>query len=102
VHGTRFAGGADVDAESHPRYNRDKLRYRSDPTNREWTLVEPLTPLAKHGVRRRRVVVREVMKCVMYVLSTGCHRRARAREATMTQWMPRRSRRTGQAQSIIA
>ena len=58
--------------ENRPRYNRDKLRYPSDLTDAEWTLVEPLIPPAKHGGRRRRVVVREVMNGVMYVLSTGC------------------------------
>ena len=58
--------------ENRPRYNRDKLRYRSDLTEEEWTLVEPLIPPAKHGGRRRRVVVREVINGVMYVLSTGC------------------------------
>src|ERR1700760_3740590 len=58
--------------ENRPRYNRDKLRYPSDLTDEEWTLVEPLIPPAKHGGRRRRVVVREVINGVMYVLSTGC------------------------------
>lgn len=41
-------------------------------TDEEWTLVEPLIPPAKHGGRRRTVVVREVVNGVMYVLSTGC------------------------------
>lgn len=58
--------------ENRPRYNRDKLRYPSDVTDEEWTLVEPLIPPAKHGGRRRTVVVREVVNGVMYVLSTGC------------------------------
>jgi transposase len=58
--------------ENRPRYNRDKLRYPPDLTDEEWALVEPLIPPAKHGGRRRWVVVREVMNGVMYVLSTGC------------------------------
>ena len=58
--------------ENRPRYNRDKLRYPPDLTDEEWALVEPLIPPAKHGGRRRWVVVREVMNSVMYVLSTGC------------------------------
>ena len=58
--------------ENRPRYNRDKLRYPSDLTDEEWALIEPLIPPAKHGGRRRWVVVREVMNGVMYVLSTGC------------------------------
>jgi putative transposase len=58
--------------ENRPRYNRDKLLYPSDLTDEEWALIEPLIPPAKHGGRRRQVMVREVMNGVMYVLSTGC------------------------------
>jgi len=58
--------------EKRPRYDRDKLRYPSDLTDEEWSLVEPLIPPAKRGGRRREVVVREVVNGVMYVLSTGC------------------------------
>ena len=58
--------------ENRPRYNRDRLRYPSDVTDEEWARIEPLIPAAKHGGRRRRVAVREVMNGVMYVLSTGC------------------------------
>ena len=58
--------------ENRRRYNRDKLRYPSDLTDEEWTLVEPQIPPAKHGGRHRTVVVREVVNGVMYVLSTGC------------------------------
>ena len=58
--------------ENRPRYNRDKLRYPSDLTDEEWTLVEPQIPPAKHGGRHRTVMVREVVNGVMYVLSTGC------------------------------
>ena len=58
--------------ENRPRYDRDKLRYPSDLTDEEWSLVEPLIPPAKRGGRKREVVVREVVNGVMYVLSTGC------------------------------
>ena len=58
--------------ETRSRYDRDKLRYPSDLTDEEWSLVEPLIPPAKHGGRKREVVVREVVNGVMYVLSTGC------------------------------
>jgi hypothetical protein len=30
--------------ENRPRYNRDSLRYPSDLSDEEWTLVEPLIP----------------------------------------------------------
>lgn len=58
------------------RYSRDHLRYPSDLTDAEWSLVEPLIPPAKHGGRRRTVKVREVVNGIMYVLSTGCQWRA--------------------------
>jgi len=54
------------------KYDRDKLRYPSDLTDAEWSLVEPLIPPAKHGGRDRKVNVREVVNGIMYVLSTGC------------------------------
>jgi transposase len=57
--------------KNRPRYDRDKLRYPSDLTDEEWSLVEPLIPPAKRGGRKREVVVR-VVNGVMYVLSTGC------------------------------
>jgi transposase len=59
-------------AENRPRYNRDKLRYPSDLTDAEWEVIAPLIPPARRGGGRRRVVMREVVNGVMYVLSTGC------------------------------
>jgi transposase len=58
--------------DNRAKYDRDKLRYPSDLTDAEWTLVEPLIPSAKHGGRDREVDVREVVNGIMYVLSTGC------------------------------
>ena len=48
------------------------LRYPSDLTDAEWALIAPLIRPAKHGGRRRSVVVREVMNGLLYVLETGC------------------------------
>ena len=39
--------------ENRPRYDRDRLRYPSDLTDEEWSLVEPLIPPAKRGGRKR-------------------------------------------------
>ena len=61
---------------SHPRYNRDKLRYPSDLTDAEWAHIEPLIPPGKPGGGKRRVAIREVINGVMYILSTGCQWRA--------------------------
>jgi transposase len=58
--------------ENRARYGRSKLRYPSDLTDREWSLIEPLIPPAKPGGNRRTVIVRDVVDGVMYILSTGC------------------------------
>jgi transposase len=58
--------------ENRPKYNRDKLRYPSDLTDDEWAHIELLIPPAKHGGRKRKVNLREVVNGLMYVLSTGC------------------------------
>lgn len=52
--------------------DRKGLRYPSDLSDAEWTLVVPLIPPAKHGGRKRSVNVREVLNGIFYVLSTGC------------------------------
>jgi transposase len=61
-----------VDRGNRARYDRSKLRYPSDLTDQEWCLIEPLIPPAKPGGNRRRVVVRDIVDGVMYILSTGC------------------------------
>jgi transposase len=58
--------------ENRSKYNRDKLHYASDLTDEEWSHVASLIPPAKHGGRKRKVDVREVVNGIMYVLSTGC------------------------------
>src|SRR5713101_7319811 len=58
--------------ENRAKYNRDHLRYPSDLTDAEWTLVEPFIPPAKSGGGKRRTDMRAVMNGVMYILSTGC------------------------------
>jgi len=56
--------------------DRRGLRYPSDLTNDEWTLVASLIPPAKHGGRKRTVDVREVLNAIFYVLATGCQWKA--------------------------
>ena len=58
--------------ENRGRYDRGKLRYRSDLTDEEWALVKPEIPCARRGSNKRTVDVREVVNGLMYVLSTGC------------------------------
>jgi transposase len=59
-------------AENRGRYDRSRLRYPSDLTDAEWSLIRPLIPRAKRGGNKRTVSVREVINGLMYVLSTGC------------------------------
>ena len=58
--------------EDRQRYDRSGLRYPSDLTDAEWALIERHIPPAKHGGRKRKVDVREVLQGVLYVLETGC------------------------------
>ena len=58
--------------KNRARYDRDELRYRSDVTDAEWALIEPLIPAAKRGGRRRKTDMRQTFNAVMYLLSTGC------------------------------
>ena len=58
------------------RYDRSKLRYPSDLTDEEWSLVKREIPRAKRGGNKRTVDIREVLNGLMYVLSTGCQWRA--------------------------
>jgi transposase len=54
------------------RDGRDGQRYPGDSTDAEWGLIAPLIRPAKHGGRRRSVVVRDVMNGRLDVLETGC------------------------------
>src|SRR5271170_7412180 len=56
--------------------DRSHLRYPSDLTDAEWSIVEPMIPPARHGGRRRSVNVREVLNGIFYVLWTGCQWKA--------------------------
>lgn len=62
--------------ENRARYDRSRLRYPSDLTDEEWSLIEPLIPPAKTGGGKRSVDLRAVVNGLMYVLSTGCQWRA--------------------------
>lgn len=52
--------------------DRRGLRYPSDLTDVEWTIVQPLLRPGKRGGRPRKVDLREVLNGLFYVLSTGC------------------------------
>jgi len=62
--------------ENRRQYDRSHLRYPSDVTDEEWSMLEPLIPPARHGGRGREVVIREVVNGIMYILTTGCQWRS--------------------------
>ena len=47
-------------------------RYRTDLTDHQWQLVEPLIPAAKPGGRPRTSDMREVVNTCLYMARTGC------------------------------
>ena len=49
-----------------------RTAYPSDLTDDEWTILEPLIPLAKPGGRPRSVNMREILNGIFYVLRSGC------------------------------
>ena len=62
--------------ENRARYDRSRLHYPSDLTDREWDRVAPLIPPAKRGGNKRTVDLRAIVNGLMYILSTGCQWRA--------------------------
>lgn len=58
------------------RYDRSRLRYPSNVTDEEWSLIAPRLPPAKRGGNKRTVDLREITNGLMYILSTGCQWRA--------------------------
>jgi transposase len=81
--------------ENSGRYDRSGPRYESDLTDEEWVEIAPLIPAAKSGGNKRTVNLREVVKGLMYILSTGCQRRAipkgLAARSTVYDYFDRRS-----------
>jgi len=57
--------------ENRPRYDRRDQRYPSDLTNEEWTVLEPLLPVARGQGRPRTHMLREVMNGIRYVQRYG-------------------------------
>ena len=64
-------------AETRRTYDRKGLRYPTDLTDAEWALARPFIDVPQRGSGRpRRVVLREVLNAVFYILGTGCQWRA--------------------------
>jgi transposase len=57
---------------TRPQYQRDGLRYASDTTDEEWSLIEPHLPPPASCGRRRETSMREVVNSIFYIAQTGC------------------------------
>lgn len=62
------------------QHNRDRLRYPSDLTDREWTLIAPMLPAARRGGRPRTTNLRDVVDAIQYIASSGCQWRMLPRD----------------------
>ena len=54
------------------KYERGGLRYASDLTDGEWSLLAPLLASPSSLARPRRTDLREVMNAILYMARTGC------------------------------
>ena len=57
-------------------YRRDQLRYASDTTDAEWSLLAGFMPERSPLGRPRTVDLRAVLNAIFYILATGCQWRA--------------------------
>lgn len=53
-------------------HDRSRLRYASDVTGEEWTLIEPFMPPPNRRGRPRRTPMRSVWNAIQYLATTGC------------------------------
>ena len=58
------------------QYRREGLRYASDMTDAEWSLIAPFMPERCRLGRPRAVDLRMVVNAILYILATGCQWRA--------------------------
>ena len=54
------------------RHDRRHLRYASDFTDEEWTLIEPFMPAPSKVGRPRKWPMRAVWDAIQYIAATGC------------------------------
>jgi putative transposase len=58
------------------QYRREGLRYASDMTDAEWTLIEPWMPAPSRRGRPREISLRVVVNAILYIAASGCQWRA--------------------------
>jgi len=85
------------------QHSRTGLRYGSDLTDAEWTLLAPAMPATARTGRPRRWAMREIMDAIFYVLRAGCPWRMLPKDfppsTTVYGWFLR-FRREGQFETI--
>jgi transposase len=54
------------------KYGREKLRYASDTTDEEWSMIEPLLPPANELGRPRSTPMRSVVDALFFIAQSGC------------------------------
>jgi transposase len=57
---------------TRPKYQRDGLRYASDTTDAEWSLIEPHLPPPASCGRTRETKLRDVVDAIFYIARSGC------------------------------
>lgn len=62
------------------QHSREGLRYPSDTTDAEWSLVAPFMPAASRLGRPRKTSLRSVVDALLYMASTGCQWRQLPKE----------------------
>lgn len=68
------------DEITRPQYRRDGLRYASDTTDEEWTVIEPFMPPTSVRGRPRTTDLRAVVNAIFYIAQTGCQWRMLAKD----------------------
>jgi putative transposase len=75
------------------QYSRDRLRYETDLTDSEWTLIEPFMPERCRRGRPRAWSLREILNAIFYVLRGGIAWRLLPRDlpprTTVYRWFAR-------------
>ena len=57
---------------TRPQYARKGLRYASDCTDEEWSIIARLLPAPSNVGRPREIDMREVWNAIQYIVTTGC------------------------------
>jgi transposase len=65
---------------TRPKYRRQGLRYASDMTDAEWSLIESFMPEASPIGRPRETELRAVVNAILYLATTSCQWRQLPKE----------------------